>query len=150
MMGGELGDLLRGEDVEDLLADDLDVTGSRVDQVGEPGLGEMGVRGAGIGAVARAVDEAAVLEATHDMRQARQRGVRALGQSGHLEGVTGVLGEHGEDQILEMGEAGVPAQLLVQGAGKQLGDGHEAHPGRQFLGVQPAGAHRLSVARLLT
>jgi hypothetical protein len=73
--------------------------------------------------------------------QARQGGVRALGEGPHAQGVIGGLRQHRQAEVLEVAQAGVLAQLGVQDTGQQLDDTDEAQPRRAFLVIEPPRLH---------
>jgi NAD(P)-dependent dehydrogenase (short-subunit alcohol dehydrogenase family) len=137
----ELGDLLGGQGVEDVLADGGQVPGRGLSDRGPAVVGEARVGGPPVGGAGRPLDQAALLQPAHDVGQARERGVGAGGQLGHAKGPVRCLRQHREHVVVEVGQRGVAAQLAVEDAGQQLDDGDQPHPRRSLGLVQPPGFH---------
>jgi len=111
-----------------------------VARIGEHHVARPPVLGAG-----PAHQEPPALEAGDHVGQARQRGVRACRQGAHAQHALRRVGEHPEHEVLEVREAGVPAQLGVEHRGQEFDEGRQAYPRRGLGCVQSLCTHRTSV-----
>ena len=135
-----------GESVDDVVARGLDVSrGRRDDRLPPASVSRALVARPSSGQGKRST-RPAVLEPPHHMRQPGERGVGALGERGHPQGALGRLRQHREDEVLEVGELGVAAQLGVEDAGKQLDHCHQPDPRGQLVGRRASAFHAISLA----
>jgi hypothetical protein len=138
----QLLELLGRQRVDHEVAHGVDVSGARLDEQPEAGIGDRGVRGAAILRAREAPDEASILESAGDVREAGEGRVRARGELGHAHRAIGHVGECHERDVLEVGEPVVALELRVEGHRQQLGHGDQSHPGSGFLGAQWLGCIR--------
>ena len=133
------------ERVEHVLADGRNVSGRGGDDRVPAGGGELGVRGAPVLGAGEPSDEVAGLESLNDVREPRQGGVGAAGESRHPQGATGRLGQHGQDEVVEVAQARIAPQLGVDHPGQELDHGHEPQPRGPLIGIQPSRVHDVSI-----
>ena len=117
---GEAAQLAPGEDVDEEVADGLEVPGRDRGYLGVTGAGEGGA-GRAPGAWAALPGEvAACFQAGGDVGEPGQRRRDGCRQRAHPHGPAGLSGQQGQHHVLEEGQAGVALQLRVQQAGNLI------------------------------
>jgi len=116
----ELSQLVGGEGIDDVVAHVLDVTRRSCRDLGHVSGSEARVGGTPVVGTGKTLHQLAVFEPPYDVGQPRQGGIGALGERRHPQGVFVGLEEHRQDEVLEVGQPGVAAQLGVEDSWEQL------------------------------
>ena len=136
-MRAQLPELRRSQSVHHVLADGPDVAGGRLHHLVPAGRGQGGVGGTPILRARTALDQAEKFQSGHHPGEPGQGGVGPSGQRRHPQRALGSLGQHGQGEVVEMGQALVATELRVEGGRQQFEHGREPHPGRLLVSVQP-------------
>jgi hypothetical protein len=113
----------------------------------EPYPGQTRIGGPSVLGAREPLHEVALREASYDVGEPGQRGVRALRERRHPKRVVGGLGQHRKHEVLEVGEPRVAPQLGVQHAWEELGHRDQLDPRVELLVTKPRGVDELTLSR---